>query len=223
MRKADALTDLEKLKVQIVAEVKSTAFGVILTGEAEPVKVFADFAAENAGTINVAADGLFDRICDDIEPSIGDRRTFGTTQLSLMISSMSRLGRDLRLENTLPVPQIDDLVIVKTRDALREYVRSLLRRANAAEVLNSAWIEKQVSDKAMEIRYTHHVVPVVLTGAAEVEAATLKQTLFSGKTFIHKVTKENSNPEAVMQALGEIRKQLKSQKKPQEQTSTPTL
>lgn len=218
MRKTDAAVELEKLKTLIVNEVKATAFGVVLTGDEEAIKVFADISEENANTINVPADGLFNRICDEIEPSIGDRRTFGTTQLSMLITSMSRLGRELNLEDVLPVPQIDDLVHVKSRDALREYVRYLMRKVGAAEVLNSAWIEKQVSERALEIRYTNHVVPVILTGAVEAEAATLGKTLFSGRTYTHKVTKENATAESVMQTLGEIRKHFKSQKQ-----QSPTL
>lgn len=208
MRKADATTELDTIKKDYEATLKETAFGIILLGDPAEMEKFAKFCADECHTLNVAADGFYDRICESVEPSIGDRKTFGTSQLGLMIRALDTIGRELGARN-IPLPQIDDLVHVKNREELRAYVRHLIRKTGIGDTLNAAWIQKETTKRALEIRYSRPVVPVVLTGATEEEASTLQSTLFSGTSFIVPVNKENSDPDSILKCLGEIRTKLK--------------
>lgn len=209
MRKADAAIELESLKKDYEATIKSLAFGIFLLGDDEPIQTFSKFCKEECGTLNVSADGFYDKICDTVEPSIGDRKTFGISQLSLLIRALSEMGRELNVRS-IPTPQIDDLVHVKTREELRIYVRQLIRKTGMGDTLNAAWIQKDTTRRALEIGYSRPVVPVILTGATEEEVATLQATLFSGPSFVVNVTKENCDPDSILKCLGEIRAKLKN-------------
>lgn len=211
MRKTDAVKELAAVRSQYDAKVKELAFAIFLTGENQWVELFASNAAHEVGTINVGADDFYDKICDTVEPSIGDRGTFGISQLGLLIRALDDLGREMGARN-IPIPQIDGVAHTHNRQELRDFVRIIIRKTGVGDQLNAAWIQNETTKKALEIRYNKAVVPVILTGATEDEVATLQTTLFSGTSFVVPVTKENSDLDSVMKCLGEIRKKIKLQR-----------
>lgn len=210
MRKRESATELPKIRQQYGEIIQAKAFGIFLEGDPQSSAEFARVASEEASTINVSADGLYQTLADGIEESMGTRRTFGTTQLGLLIGALTEVGRELDFRN-IPMPQIFDVAICADRAALVNTVREMVR-AVVGDRLNLLWVSQHMIQAALSIRYTRSVVPVIVTNATADERQELSKSLFNGTTFTVPVTAETVSSEHVLKALAEIRESLKSKK-----------
>jgi hypothetical protein len=210
MAKRQAEAQMNEVKEQYAKFIHEGAFTIFLNGAKADVEAWASVAVKEAGALVIRADALYQNIADDIEPSIGDRRTFGTTQLGLLVSALTNIGKQFDARN-IPLPQINDLAHCADRDALVGLIRKLVRSV-VGDVLNQKWMERDLLSEALKIRYILPVVPVIVVNSDPEEATSLSAALFSGTTFTVKVTPEGTSEESVIKTLTDIQKN-KSKKK----------
>jgi len=117
MRQREAKDNVTKLGTEIKGLVLGSAVSIFVTGAKADVDAWASESDLNGGTITASAQALYEDLAKDIEPSLGDRRQFGTGQLGMLISAMTRIGKELDFRN-IPTPQIFDVATVKTTQAL---------------------------------------------------------------------------------------------------------
>ncbi len=210
MAKADALDRIEKLKADYKVFMTGATFTIFTSGTPEDQRTFALIAQQEADVLVVSANDLYMQLAKAVEPTLGDRRTFGTSQLAFLIRSMGDMCRDFKLRD-LRTPEIFDLAHPQTLDELATHIRNIIR-ISSGDALNKAFLENKIFNQAMEVRYNKSVVPVVVLDAVPGEADALGSTLFSQITFKVATTAEMCNKEAVLQKLTEIRQELKSRK-----------
>lgn len=204
MQMADCAKEMLKIEEEHRNFIKNHAFVIVLKGSAEAQKKWLEVAHKEAEILSIRADKLYREFATVIEPSIGDRKTFGTSQLTLLIQAMIKGCKDLGLQN-MPTPQLLDLSHVKNTEELVNCIR-LLIRSSSGDQFNQAFIEQQVQKQALEIGYTRSVVPVVLAAATDDEGKELGSKLFTGKTF--SADAEKNKKEEILSQLAEIRNLL---------------
>jgi hypothetical protein len=203
-RVRQARAALDDLKTAYGDLIRQGAFTIFPTGPG--AEEFARVAAEEASAIRVSALSLYSRLAKEIEPSLGDRRTFGITQLGLLINAVTDVARELGMRN-LPPPRLDDVAHCPDTEALIGTIRTILRQA-MGPVLDKAAIEAATVEGAIRIRYTRTVVPVIVMDATAEDLKVLPQALFNGTTFTVETTSDES-VDTVLAKLADIRKNLK--------------
>lgn len=206
MRQTEARNEKVALMERYTELLRANAFTIFPVGETEDVQAFIKIAAEEADTINISAETLYERLATFVEDSMGSRRQFGITQLGLLIDGVTQVARELKLTN-LKSPTITDVEVCPTHADLVQTIRRMVR-ACGEDTINKAFIERLLCEAAREIRYTRSVTPVIVSDAKEDEIDNLSG-LFSGAHFKVKVGKE-MNTEKVLDVMTGIRKQLKA-------------
>jgi hypothetical protein len=208
MRQRECRTQMEALGAKYKDALLGSAVAIFLDGDQQQTQQFAKVAEGSGGTLTISAETMYEDLAKDIEPTLGDRRQFGTSQLGMLVSALTRVGKDLDFRN-IPVPQIFDVTVCREHQDLIALVRNLVRQA-IGDDLNAAYIKRAVGEEAIRIRYTRSVAPVVITNATADERTGLKN-VFNG-SFTIPVTQENTSEDAVLQSLTNIAKTLKSKK-----------
>lgn len=187
---------------------------IFTTGPRSAQEAFAEIAKVEAETIVADSQSLYARLSGRCEESMGDRRTFGVTQLGILIGELTEVGRELNARN-IPIPKIFDVTHCKTQQDVIDTVRNLVRGV-VADALNMSSLSREVVKKALAIRYTKSVVPVVVIGASEEELGPLSKELFPGRlsTFTVDTTSLKAlDKENVLQVFTSIRESLSKTKK----------
>jgi hypothetical protein len=192
------------LEAEYAAYVKDRAFTIFPVGP--HAEEYAGIAAVEGETVNVSARMLYNVVSEDIEVSLGARRLFGVTQLTMLLNGLSDIGRELDLIN-LPIPQIVDVPHLPDFEALVDFVRSITREAIGDRV-QVPFIEREVTRTALERGYSLSRIPVVITGTVPAEQESLSQLLFSGKGFVVD-TRGGVTKETVHSSFKSINAQLK--------------
>lgn len=203
----DLMAKIEGLYSDVLRAGAFTMFPLVEDGKPETLEQFLRAVRETANPLVFSARTLYQKLADDIEPTLGDRRTFGITQVVRLVTLLTDLGRDLGFRN-IPLPQQLDMVHCSTGDDLVAHVRLLVRSMNG-DALNRAYIESEIVKRALSIRYTRSIVPVVITDATQSEVDGLGTALFSGSYFPVPLTLEQTDNENVLKILSDIKKSIK--------------
>lgn len=203
MRQRECKDQIADLKRRYESEVLSRAFTIFLHGPLALQQAYLESAKKTTKVLTADARALYEFLAKDIEPSLGDRRIFGTSQLAMLCRGLTEAGRQIEFTSRLQTPNLPDLRHCPSTNDVIEYARELVR-ASSTDTLNQKWIEASVIKQALEIRYTRAVAPVIVTGATEAEAHSLGSSLFSKKTFTVNVNEENSAPDGVLAYFKDI-------------------
>jgi hypothetical protein len=212
MRQRECRDEVVTLMDSYTELLRGNAFIIFPQGEPADIDTFIRLAGEEADTISISAETLYARLATFVEDSMGTRRQFGITQLGLLIDGVTQIARELKLSN-LKSPTITDVEVCSSRDSLIQTVRRIVRAA-AGDDINKAFVARQLTEKAREIRYTQNITPVIISDVKDDELESLGD-LFSGVSFKVPVS-PGMNSEKVLEAMTDIRKRLKALK------STPT-
>lgn len=203
IRKAALLSELQK-------ELLANGVAIFLIGPAGHVEEFKRIANEESSVLNIAADGLYQRLAQRIEPALGAKRTFSANENMMLISALREVGIDLKLES-LSQPQLMDVAHPENFDALVDLVRSLVR-GSATDELNRVYIEDAVGKEGYAVRYKGTVVPVILTGATAEEIPTLSVSFKRSANTINIDQEVTVDKTYVLDQFQDIMKQLKKKK-----------
>lgn len=209
MRQADCRDRVQIIEREYMAVLKERAFTIFLEGKPEDQIVWAKIATDEANVMCLSADSFYKKLAEHVEPTLGDRRTFGTSQLATLIRALGEIGRDVGARQ-VPTPQIFETHHLKGEAAVVNYLREIVR-ASSGDSLNLLWIEKEILMEGLKIKYSRSVVPVIVLQATPEEVKELAPNLFSRVTFTVKI-KEAPTKEVVLQRLTEIRQTLKQRK-----------
>lgn len=206
MRQREAQDRLVTLTKEYGDALLKQGFAIFTKGDPENQGLFAAVAKNEVEIMAVPADSLYQFIADEVEPGLGSRHEFGTSQLAILVRTLTLIAVNLGLDE-LPTPNIDGLTVVATREALVDYIRLLVRKSSG-DAMNQAWIRREVTKQGLQVRYSRERVPVIFTGAAEEEIAGLKNLFPSGLSFEVEATDENVTPEGIIKVFAEIKKSL---------------
>lgn len=165
---------------------------IFIFGDRDEQAKFAQVAEEDLHLLTVQADALYNRLSDDIWPSVGGGGEYTAVQHRKLLLGLREVAEELNVEH-MEYPGDEFYASVQTKEALTEHVRNLVRAATG-DLLNAAYIEREVVKAAIEAENAGNVIPVVVVGATSAETKGLATTFGKGNTTItitETVTKES--------------------------------
>ncbi len=208
MRVKEASEALESLQGSYADYVNANSFLLFVTGPKDAVAEYARVAEEEGGTLTVSAAGLYREIATAVMPSIGDRRVFGVTQLSLLLQELGEIAMRLKIRS-IPTPNLEEISNVPTEEDVVNQIRDIVRKSSGDQV-NAVYLKESVVKAALEIRYTQVVVPVVVTDATADELKTLPELLETPHLLVTLENKESVTSEKVIETFKTITRLLKT-------------
>lgn len=162
---------LPSLRAEYLTRILKNSVGFFVDGDDAKALKFSEIAAKN-GAFVVDAAAIFNALADKVQASIGGRKEFSVTQISLLDSALKDLltsaGYDGRLERVT----MASLQVVSTRERLVSYIRELVVNSNGftASVIaaQSALLAQALKDK-----FDGKVLVVVVRNASSVDRAGL--------------------------------------------------
>ena len=207
--KADAKDKLEGLKKRYLDAISGTTFSLFVLGpKAEDFVKVAE--AESAAPLLVLrADAIYHRLMERVEETLGANREFGTMQMGMVIRALSELARDLDIKAFDAPKFIESGTLVNTA-AVLAHVRRIVREA-VGDDFNRIFLTREITRKALEMRYTSTVLPVVVLGLEsddEVSGLNSIAARFGARV----VAQDEVTKESVIEVFTEIKEKLKNKK-----------
>lgn len=217
-QKREAQDSLEALRDSYAEALRKVTFGISVTGPGS--ESFAQKAIEEAEVIVVAADTLYRRIADRVEPTMGSNGEFGVSQYSAVIQEMRTIGGEMNVVS-MPSPKWTEPVNVGNYAGLLKHVTSMVDSSVGTD-LAALFVNREIVEQALKAGVNRNTVPVVLTGLTEgAEPAFLTKAFQKGRNAVVRTTQEAVTTEYVLEVFNNVKKQLKSQKTKQpDQSST---
>ena len=205
----DAKERLEKLEKEYATAIRRNSIGILLSGDASRQETVVEIAAEEAGTVTVRADDLYQRLATDIEPSLGNTNEFGSTQLSILRRSLTEVAGELGIAQ-MALPLMGDLYGVPDRATLVRYIRALVRTA-VGDDLAKMYMDRAINAQASLQDFGAKTLPVVVPGLADGQEVDAVSTLFSKNSIVDVGTSSDGEvtKEFVLSSLTDVRKKLK--------------
>ncbi|NBP13514.1 hypothetical protein EBU95_03830 [bacterium] len=147
---------VERLKKQYVEEVSKTAFIVAVLGENS--KEFAKLAEENFGMISLNHEEMFDRLQTALKAKLA-RDTYTQYEHSTLLSEILNLKAELGIVS-LPLPTLNTQESYYNGE-LHSSMRTVLEKTYG-DSLESIYLKKQMTEKALEKAHDGNSLPVVL-------------------------------------------------------------
>lgn len=205
----DAQERVTKLRDEYQRQLRSNTLGLFLFGEPERVARFMEIAAEEAGVNLIQGDKLYQDLADKVEPTLGDSREFGPTQLQGLHLGLNELmkAQDIR---RMPLPRLQELTAVQDRIELVQHIRKLVRDALGDDLLRLV-IDRRINELAVEQQFAGKVFPVAIVGLDPTEVQSLVP-IFTNSTSIQVGTSEDGEvtKDYVLNQLANFRKKVKS-------------
>lgn len=203
--------DLKDLKAEYRACILRSAVAIFTIGDAEKSREFGAFVvAQNEGVV-VDASALYKRIADSIEPTLAESRQFGVTQTYKLHQGLQEVMHEVGLQE-MPMPDRALEVITKNYEAVVDHVRNVIRGA-AGDMLNRLYVEKQIADAALSIRYIGGMTPVVVLGALLTEHRGLAAAFNKGSCEAEVKTDDTINQEFMENTFKEVNKKIRKPNK----------
>jgi hypothetical protein len=206
----NAKEKLGSLEKDYFSRVRSNTLGMFLFGDAPRVVQFAEIAGAEAGVYLVQGDALYQRLADKIEPSLGNTREFGTTQLGFLIDELKLIQRKELGITRMQLPSLREAKAVKDRIELVAYIRKLVQGAVGDDLLRMS-IDKRVNQLALDSEFTGKLLPVAVVGIDQLEVSALTP-LFTNAVTVDVGTSDDGevNKEYVLNQLSTFKKKIKS-------------
>lgn len=202
----EAKDHLEELKTKYGQLVQERALGIFVLGNAEGVFQFASIAEYEGDTITLESDSLYRELARSIEQAMGDTRVFGPDAMSHLVTNLRTMAFEMGIV-TLPVPKFEEAHCSSFNDTIA-HVKKLVRLAMGDD-LNSIYLKKVLVEKALKIRYTGSVVPVVVISDSESEIAGLSPMFQKGTTVVNVADGDNVTKEYVLKVFSSTKKKKK--------------
>lgn len=216
-QKREAQDGLEAVRDAYGEALRKVTFGISVTGPG--TASFVQKATEEAEVLVVAADTLYRRIADRVAPTMGPNGEFGVSQYSAVIQEMRTIGGEMNVVS-MPSPRWSEPVNVGDYKGLLKHVTGMVDSSVGTD-LTALFVSRQILDQALKAGVSRNTVPVVVTGLTEgTEAAFLTKTFQKGRNAVVRTTEEVVTTEYVLEVFNNIKKQLKSQRKTTDQSST---
>lgn len=180
MRVQDAKQQNPKLREMFLAHLFDTAYSLYLSGNVAKQKQFLKVIEETFENI-VPLNGmeLYEGFAQVVEPSLGDRRDFGPTQIVLLTRALEEeLYKNDRILFTAPT--LNDVKKVSTFEELSFHCRDLIEQTNSKDPLRS-----NLERRAVEVALSKDSFePKTLYVIAQVEKYAEFGPTFLGGRFI---------------------------------------
>lgn len=204
-KKNQAKAELDDLNKQFRDVVVKSSAGIFVSGPETAAKELAQIAENEGNAVTVRADEIYRRVADPVNKMMGSNRVFNVSQASRIIQEVADIARDLQLaEITNPMSASPTSgIVLKDHEAVVVFVREAIRKTNG-DVLNQAYLERQVADKVSH-GYGQNIVPVSVLGATKEEIqGDLFRNIFRGNNFVIN-TGENADPNKVVKVFNKIK------------------
>ncbi len=203
--KGAARDRLPLLRAQYTAMLRKGMAAIFLSGHPEGLASFISIAEKEAPLLVVAADALYRRLALEVESSMRTDRSYEPTQCARLQAALMTVCTELGITE-MPSPKFKDGAILHKFDDVLAYVRRSVR-AVAGDKLNQMYMEKLLTDRAIEIRYQMSVVPVIVTGATKEEVTGLS-SFFNNKT-VSTITKNLPTTESIIKVFQQLQTKIK--------------
>jgi hypothetical protein len=208
-QKREAQDNMEAVRDAYGEALRKATWGISVTGPG--TETFVKKAVEEAEVIVVAADALYRRIADRVQPTLGANGEFGVSQYSAVIQEMRTIGGEMNVVS-MPSPRWSEPVNVGNYDGLLKHITGMVDSSVGTD-LTALFVSRQILDQALKAGVNRNTVPVVLTGLTEgSEPAFLTKAFQKGRSTVIRTTEEAVTTEYVLDVFNNIKKQLKSQK-----------
>lgn len=183
MAKRDAADRLPRLFREYVEVLFKGARALFPNGSPKNVEKYVQVARAEGGVGVVTVDGgeLYKKIAWEIEPSIGQSRDFGVTQLQLLMALVKQISYDVSFKDPVP-PVLNELRACTTFDDLVDYVRERIEAAMSDNLL-VAFTQFKVADAACAAGFDGNILPVVVTGTSSQDRAALAHLFEASSSF----------------------------------------
>jgi hypothetical protein len=208
--KADAISSLKTLREEYRTVLSPRVAAIWLTGDLEKQKKFAALAKEEGETLTVSTMAAYEKMAEDIEPTIGFERQFGGTQLGHLLRSLENVAREGGA-TFLATPKLFEVVTVPDIAALAVAIKGIIA-TQVGETVNALYMEKQILDQALEARYGEKVVPIVVLTGQAAESHDLRHGVFGGRGMDFDIPDDKDpDKEMVLAVFASLQKSLKKQ------------
>lgn len=201
---------LASLKEQYSKELLDNSIGIFVSGTSESVQKFSVVAEKEGNTLTLDANELYEKLANEIEPSIGNSREFTSNQAMFLLGSLKGISKELGVTE-MQAPKLHEIRVVRTHQDLVSYVRTVLREA-AGDELNKLYLSNALTKKALKICYSGSVVPVVIVNAQQDEVNPLSKLFQKGAFNIPIDLEATIDKEYVLKTFQQTKKKLKQNK-----------
>lgn len=179
------------------------AVAIFVNGDKAKLVEFAKLADEE-GAIVVDASALYTRLAKDVEPTVGDQRSWGIHQTHKLHLALQEVMHELGL-TSMPMPSRGEMPLVPTFDDTVAHIRTIVRGATGDD-LNNLYIQAVVVRRALAIRYIGVMAPVLIVGALDDEQAALAKSFGKGEMKVVVVATDEINEDYMSKVIKRIRK-----------------
>lgn len=202
-----AKEQLDALTKEYRERILAGSVAIFVEGDAAKAAQFVEIGEAEANTITLDAGALYKKLAAVVEPALGTSREFTTHALSLLTVTIKNLKSDMGYREPVNA-RMHDIVHLRDHEELVQYIRTLVREADG-DNMNRLFMENELVQKALQIRYMSNTVPVVVLNATSEEGANLVSAFGKG-TFVVPVGEgDEVNSEFVIKAFKQVQKRLK--------------
>jgi hypothetical protein len=219
VREAEAR--LAEFKKEYTQRVLKTTLGIFVEGDGG--EEFGRLAQEESATPLLVIDvrELYHKLASGIYPTLGPSREFGPTQMGKLLFALDDLVRQLGLDGFKAPPFVDSGQM-DSLEATTEHVMKLVRLV-LGDRLNVAYISREIAHRALELRYSNNVLPVVFIGIHEEDDTSAFEAMVG--RFGYRV--QASSPaevtsEMVLESFKKCKRERKKDTQPPNQTNQST-
>jgi hypothetical protein len=168
---------------KLLEELKNTTIphrlvAVFAKGDETVISKVSEFLLANGGLV-MDANAMYRQVTDQVEPSYGPNRVFGTTQFHLLYDSLREIMGTVE-QNELPAPKFIDSICPNTRATIN-HVRRLVRAA-CQDNLSIAYLTKMLSNEIIKKALEAKQIPILVVDVSSPEEKVLINTLFAKAT-----------------------------------------
>lgn len=205
--KSEALQKLPLARKAYFDAVNETSFKVFVQGEPDLVKQFIE-RSRQVEMICLDAMDFYRKVGSRAVGSIGPSRTFGSTQLALLINDIREWIYDHKQD--LPLtrePTLETLFQLPDDEAANGLVRDLIRTA-AGDTYNILSMRETMTQIGLAGGYTQSVTPILIFGFGSPEEKAALETVVDGRIFSVDATEKNVTPDGHLKVLSAIKVEL---------------
>lgn len=208
-QKRQAQANLETMEKAYGEQLRKVTFGLAVMGPGAD-KFIKEFVAEADTSLVVNGAEIYQRIADRVAPAMGNTKEFGVSHYGIVITELRTIANELNILS-MPSPKWSEPVSVATTDGLLNHVRSMVDSSAGVE-LTSLYLRRQISNAGLKAGSDAPTVPVLVTGLDPQTAEELLVRTFPEGRFALVNTKETTTKEDVLEAIKNIKQQIKKNK-----------
>lgn len=159
---------MKSLNDTYCSELLKNAWVFVVHGSGLNPAIFAQIAEEEAGTITLNAEELYQRLAKPIDAALGARREFAPESVAALNRELRFISDELGIAS-MPAAKFTGSVSLPDLAATTAHVRTLIRGI-VQDDLNRIFLRARLGQKALDMKFSDTPVPVVLVNATVDEA-----------------------------------------------------